>query len=122
MALGNNFLQGDVAIATLDTPAANVPTWAILLSQLPAPDAIDAATGTGYHVTIAGYGNNGVGDTGEIGGIDFRRRVAENYIGLLGSLDDLELVPVRLARRPAAEPLPARFRRSGARHAERQHL
>lgn len=90
LGLGNNFLQGDVAIATLDTPAANVPTWAILLSQLPAPDAIDATKGTGYHVTIAGYGNNGVGDTGEIGGIDFRRRVAENYIGLLGSLDDLD--------------------------------
>ncbi|MGN6270570.1 MAG: autotransporter domain-containing protein [Sphingomonas sp.] len=90
LGLGNNFLQGDVAIATLDTPAANVPTWAILLSQLPAPDAIDDVKGTGYHVTIAGYGNNGVGDTGEIGGIDFRRRVAENYIGLLGSLDDLD--------------------------------
>lgn len=90
LGLGNNFLQGDVAIATLDTPAANVPTWAILLSQLPAPDAIDDATGTGYHVTISGYGNNGVGDTGEIGGIDYRRRVAENYIGLLGSLDDLD--------------------------------
>ena len=90
LGVGNNFYQGDVAIATLDTPAANVPTWAILLSQLPAPDAIDPTTGTGYHVTIAGYGNNGVGDTGEIGGIDFRRRVAENYIGLLGSLDDLD--------------------------------
>ena len=47
LGLGNNFLQGDVAIATLDTPAANVPTWAILLSQLPAPSAIDPAAGTG---------------------------------------------------------------------------
>ena len=90
LGLGLNFLQGDVAMATLDTPAANVPTWAILLSQLPAPDAIDPAKGTGYHVTITGYGNNGVGDTGEIGGVDFRRRVAENYIGMLGSLDDLD--------------------------------
>lgn len=92
LGLGNNFLQGDVAIATLDTPAANVPTWAILLSQLPAPAAIDGVTGTNYHVTIAGYGNNGVGDTGEVNPVDYRRRVAENYIGILGSLDDATLL------------------------------
>jgi hypothetical protein len=90
LGLGNNFLQGDIAIASLDTPAANVPTWAILLSALPAPSAIDPATGTGYHVTIAGYGNNGVGANGGSGGIDYRRRIAENYVGLLGSLDDVD--------------------------------
>lgn len=90
LGLANNFLQGDVAIATLDTPAANVPTWAILLSQLPAPGSINATTGTGYHVTIAGYGNNGTGTTGGTGGIDYRRRLAENYLGLLGSLNDLD--------------------------------
>jgi hypothetical protein len=90
LGVGNNFLQGDIAIATLDTPAANVPTWAILLSQLPAPGSIDPAKGTGYHVTIAGYGDSGTGNTGDTRGVDFRRRVAENYIGLLGSLDDVD--------------------------------
>jgi uncharacterized protein YhjY with autotransporter beta-barrel domain len=90
LGVGNNFLQGDIAIATLDTPAANVPTWAILLSQLPAPASIDAAKGTGYHVTITGYGDSGTGNTGDTRGVDFRRRVAENYIGLLGSLDDVD--------------------------------
>ncbi|MGA1798032.1 autotransporter domain-containing protein [Sphingomonas sp. 4RDLI-65] len=90
LGLAQNFLQGDVAIATLDTPAANVPTWALLLSALPAPATINAATGTGYHVTITGYGRNGQGGTltGDTNGIDYRRRIAENTIGILGSFDD----------------------------------
>jgi hypothetical protein len=90
LGLALNFLQADVAIATLDTPAANVPTWALLLSALPAPAAINNTTGTGYHVTITGYGRNGTGGTttGDTGGIDYRRRIAENTIGLLGSFDD----------------------------------
>ncbi|MEO7691396.1 MAG: autotransporter domain-containing protein [Sphingomonas sp.] len=87
LGLGNNFLQADVALGVLDTPAANVPTWALLFSALPAPTSTNPVTGTGYHVEITGYGNNGTGNTGS-GSIDFRRRVAENYIGLLGSLDD----------------------------------
>ena len=82
------FLYGDVAIASLDTPAANVPTWAILFSALPATPI--TAAGTGYHVTIDGYGNNGTGTTGSVGGIDFRRRIAENTLGALASLDDFE--------------------------------
>ncbi|WP_343528382.1 autotransporter domain-containing protein [Sphingomonas sp.] len=85
------FLEGDVALATLDTPATGIPTWALLFSALPAPASIDAATGTGYHVTVTGYGRNGVGDNGDSNGIDYRRRIAENYIGLLGSLDDRNL-------------------------------
>ena len=91
LGLSQNFLQGDVAIATLDTPAANVPTWALLLSALPAPAAISDTTGTGYHVTITGYGRNGQGGTlvGDTNGIDYRRRIAENTIGILGSFDDL---------------------------------
>ncbi len=90
LALGTsrNFIQADIAIATLDTPAANVPTWTILLSALPAPASISETAGTGYHVTLTGYGRNGVGTLGDTGGIDYRRRVAENYIGLLGSFDD----------------------------------
>lgn len=87
---GNIFLQGDIALASLDTPAVNVPTWAILLSQLPQVTNINATTGTGYHVTIEGYGTNGSGQGGANGGIDYRRRVAENYLGILGSLDDID--------------------------------
>jgi subtilase-type serine protease len=90
LGLAQNFLQADVAIATLDTPAANVPTWALLLSALPAPPTINETTGTGYHVTITGYGRNGQGGTltGDTNGIDYRRRIAENTIGILGSFDD----------------------------------
>ena len=92
LALGpdNNFLQADVALASLDTPAEGIPTWTILLSQLPAPGTITTASGTGYHVIEAGYGRNGTGPTGDAGGIDYRRRVAENFIGILGSLDDTD--------------------------------
>jgi hypothetical protein len=81
------FLYGDVAIAALDTPAAKIPTWTMLFSPLATPTSISPTTGTGYHVTIAGYGANGTGTTGS-GGSDFRRRVAENMLGILGSLDD----------------------------------
>lgn len=82
-----SFLFGDVAIASLDTPAANVPTWAILLSALAPPTQITPENGTGYHVTITGYGANGIGTTGATGGIDYRRRVAENWLGALTSLN-----------------------------------
>lgn len=81
------FLYGDVAIASLDTPARNIPTWAILLSALTPPSNVTAANGTGYHVTISGYGANGIGTTGATGGIDYRRRVAENWLGGLTSLN-----------------------------------
>jgi len=83
---GNGFLYGDVALASLDTPAANVPTWAILLSQLPVPTTTGPA-GTGYHVALTGYGRNGIGTTGDSGAIDYRRRIAENWLGGLVSLD-----------------------------------
>lgn len=82
------FLYADIALASLDTPAANVPTWALLFSALPAVPI--TANGTGYHVTIDGYGNNGTGTTGSTGGIDFRRRIAENTLGALASLDEFE--------------------------------
>lgn len=89
LGITRNFIQGDVALATLDTPANNIPTWTILLSALPAPASISDTTGTGYHVTLTGYGNTGTGLTGEVqGSIDYRRKVAENFIGLLGSFDD----------------------------------
>ncbi|MBX7483268.1 autotransporter domain-containing protein [Qipengyuania qiaonensis] len=84
-ALG--FLEGDVAIASLDTPAANLPTWSLLFSPLPDPGAIDDVDGTGYHVNITGYGRSGNGTNGDIQGIDWRRRAAENMIGSLTSFD-----------------------------------
>lgn len=76
--LGWNFLQADIALAALDTPVTDLPTWSLLLSPL------TEAT----HATIVGYGVNGTGTTGASGGIDYRRRVAENTISVLGSLDD----------------------------------
>lgn len=85
-----SFLYGDVAMATLDTPAADVPTWTMLFSALPAPAAINETTGTGYHVTVTGYGRTGSGTTGNSVGIDFRRKTAENFLGMLGSLDDID--------------------------------
>ncbi|TXC69341.1 autotransporter domain-containing protein [Sphingorhabdus soli] len=84
----SSFLYSDIAMAALDTPAAGIPTWALMFSQLPDPGAIDA-DGTGYHVVIEGYGNTGTGTTGS-GGSDFRRRIAENTLGALASLDDFE--------------------------------
>ncbi len=84
----NSFLYGDVAMASLDTPAASIPTWALLFSPLPDPGAITAA-GTGYNVGIVGYGNNGTGTSGASGS-DFRRRSAENILGALTDLETFE--------------------------------
>lgn len=81
------FLEADVATAVLDTPAAGVPTWALLFSPLPTPGAIDPATGTGYHVNIGGYGSFGNGTTGASSSGNFRRRAAENMLGALVSLN-----------------------------------
>jgi len=82
LGIGNNFLQGDIAMAALDTPASTIPTWTLLFSPLTAP----------VHATIEGYGNNGLGTGGGTGGIDYRRRVAENMISVLGSLDDQDKI------------------------------
>lgn len=87
------FLEGDIALASLDTPAANVPTWALLFSRLPNPlapgdEGYDPATGTGYHVDITGYGRTGSGSLGDFQGVDFRRRAAENMLGTLSSFDN----------------------------------
>ena len=79
---GLNFLEGDVALATLDTPADDIPTWALLFSPLTAPT----------HAVVTGYGSRGTGSLGSNLGIDFRRRSAENMISLLGSLDDVDQI------------------------------
>lgn len=85
-ALG--FIEADIALASLDTPAAGIPTWALLFSTLPAPQAIDPVRGTNYHVNIVGYGGTGNALQGAVQGIDFRRRAAENLLGGFLSLSD----------------------------------
>ena len=84
---GSCFLEADIATAVLDAPTRNIPTWALLFSPLDAPSAIDPATGTGYHVSVSGYGRIGTGTTGSSGGSDYRRRAAENMLGALTSFD-----------------------------------
>ena len=71
------FLEGDIAIATLDRPAFGIPTWAMLFSPLTAET----------HATITGYGVPGT-SAAPNGTIDFRRRAAENMVSTLSSLDD----------------------------------
>ena len=87
-AASRGFLYGDVAMAALDTPAANIPTWALLFSPLTNTGTI-GASGTGYDVGIVGYGQNGTGQTGAAGS-DFRRRSAENILGALTDLQTFE--------------------------------
>jgi subtilase-type serine protease len=91
-AAGLGFIEADIALATLDTPAAGIPTWALLFSTLPAPSSIDPVRGTGYHVNIVGYGATGNATQGPIAGVDFRRRAAENLLGGFFSLDDQDNV------------------------------
>ncbi|SHN56553.1 autotransporter domain-containing protein [Erythrobacter sanguineus] len=89
-ALG--FIEADIALASLDTPVTGVPFWSLLFSTLPAPEAIDPVNGTGYHVNIVGYGRTGNALQGALGGVDFRRRAAENMLGGFLSLDDRNAV------------------------------
>ena len=89
--VAQGFLEADVALASLDTPAAGIPTWAMLFSPLPNPDPIDLQDGTGYHVDIVGYGNTGNAFQGDINSGQFRRRAAENMLGSLASFNDRNL-------------------------------
>lgn len=101
-AFGLGFLEADIAIASLDTPAARIPTWALLFSTLPTPAASDPVRGTGYHVNVVGYGSTGNAIEGAVDGIDLRRRAAENMLGGFFSLDDQDNVIFG----PAAPVLP----------------
>ncbi len=74
---GFEFLQADVALATLDTHADNIPTWAMLFTPLTEPT----------HALVNGYGTFG-NSTNPSQGLDSRRRIAENMIDFMGSLDD----------------------------------
>ena len=77
-SLRTGFLEADIALATLDTPAFGIPTWAMLFTPLDGQE----------HVTVTGYGSIGNGTTGYVSSGAWRRRVAENYVSFLGSLDD----------------------------------
>lgn len=87
-AFGLGFIEADIALASLDTPAVGIPTWALLFSTLPTPAVSDPARGTGYRVNIVGYGATGNAVQGAVLGIDWRRRAAENMLGGFFSLDD----------------------------------
>ncbi|WOK35884.1 autotransporter domain-containing protein [Sphingomonas sp. C3-2] len=78
-SLATGFLEADVAMATLDTPAFDVPTWTMLFTPLTEET----------HAQIIGYGTKGT-SANPAGGIDFRRRAAENMLSVLGSLDDID--------------------------------
>ena len=86
------FIEADIALASLDTPAAGIPTWALLFTTLPAPATIDPVRGTGYHVDIVGYGATGSAAQGSFLGVDFRRRAAENMLGGFLSISDRNAV------------------------------
>lgn len=91
-SLGPNsagFIEGDIALATLDTPAFDVPTWTMLLTPLTSET----------HSLSMGYGVSGSNATAQgptpcttncsvLGPIDYRRRVVENTLSVLGSLQD----------------------------------
>ena len=82
---GNEFANGDIALVTLDTHAKGIPTWTLLFSPLDGP----------AHATITGYGGAGVGlsGIGNLAGIDYRRRSAENMIDALMSWNDQNTQP-----------------------------
>ena len=80
-SLVGGFLQADYAIATLDTPAFDIPTWAMLFTPLDGQE----------HVTVTGYGSIGTGENGYFAFGGWRRRVAENYVSFLGSLQQRNL-------------------------------
>lgn len=82
-AIGGGFYEADVALGVLDSPARGVPTWAMLFSPLTGEED--------RHVITGGYGASGTGSLGAVQGIDFRRRAAENMIGALTSIDDVNL-------------------------------
>lgn len=87
------FLEADIALATLDTPATGIPTWVMLFTPLSGP-AHGVIAGYGTNNTAAGAQGPGACTTAAtdscrpLGVIDWRRRAAENMIDFLGSLDD----------------------------------
>lgn len=89
------FLEGDVALATLDTPAFDVPSWSLLFSPLTSETH---ALNVGYGVSNTASGAQGgapcvrsaTDSCSPFGVLDSRRRAVENMISVLGSLDDVD--------------------------------
>ncbi len=88
------FLEADIALATLDTPAFSIPTWALLFSPMT----------ESTHGVVVGYGATGSGSAGANLGIDFRRRAAENMIDALISFDDIDEVLFGVPPAPGGNP------------------
>lgn len=78
-AFGANldFPAADVALVSLSSPLANLPSYSMLFS--PAP--------VGSHVSMVAYGGHGTGSTGDVG-IDGKRQAGENILGMVGSQVD----------------------------------
>jgi hypothetical protein len=72
------FPGGDIALATLDTPAAGLPTYGMLFSPVTESTRVEQV----------GYGVTGTGSTGGSVGIDFRRRAGENMVDALMGQND----------------------------------
>ena len=84
----NGFLEADVALATLDTPAFGVPTWTMLFTPL-TEQAHSFSIGYGVSGTSAsGQGSGCTTSCSVLGPIDYRRRMVENTLSVLGSLAD----------------------------------
>lgn len=77
---GGEFANQDIALVTLDTHVKDIPTWTLLFSPLDGPT----------HAIVTGYGGAGVGlsGIGNLAGIDYRRRSAENMIDALMTNND----------------------------------
>jgi len=82
IALGGlgEFANQDIALVTFDRHVEDIPTWTLLFSPLEGP----------VHTVITGYGTAGAGHStyGNLAGIDYRRRSAENMIDALMSTND----------------------------------
>ena len=79
----SGYKQADVALAALDTPAVNVPTWKLLFSPLRGPT----------DVVFTGYGRTGAGSVGAVADEGLYRRTVTNSIDVLASpLDIAEAV------------------------------
>ena len=74
---GLAFPAGDVALLSLSSPLANLPTYSMLFSPVD----------VGEHVDMVAYGGHGIGSTGDTG-IDGKRQAGENLIGMVGTQND----------------------------------
>ncbi len=87
IALGGlgEFANQDIALVTFDTHVDDIPTWTMLFSPLEGP----------AHTVITGYGTAGAGHSGfgNLAGIDYRRRSAENMVDALMSTNDFVRSP-----------------------------